>query len=60
VIAVILGLALFFYLRWENSRRDKMTVTAESSENQEKNGVLAQVELVDTTDLKNMRFRYVY
>ncbi|KAJ5370371.1 uncharacterized protein N7496_006463 [Penicillium cataractarum] len=60
VICVILGLALFFYLRWENSRRDKMTMTAEASENQEKNGVLAQMELVDTTDLKNMRFRYVY
>lgn len=48
-----------FYLRWENSRRDKMSAGVGPSENQEKD-IGVPGELVDTTDLKNMQFRYVY
>ncbi|GLI73375.1 hypothetical protein PoHVEF18_001592 [Penicillium ochrochloron] len=60
VICVIVGLALLFYLRWENSRRDKMSVGAVATANQEKYSGATQRELIDTTDLKNMEFRYVY
>ncbi|KAJ5160411.1 uncharacterized protein N7482_007415 [Penicillium canariense] len=60
VICVVDGLALLFYLRWENTRRDKTAVVAEPSDSQEKHGEVTPQELVDTTDLKNPKFRYVY
>jgi hypothetical protein len=49
-----------FYLRWENSRRDKMSAGVGPTESQEKYPGGSQLELVDTTDLKNMGFRYVF
>lgn len=61
VICVVDGFALMFYLRWENKRRDKRRVEAEPVTSQEKFiGVGTQRELLDTTDLKNVQFRYVY
>ncbi|OKP12162.1 hypothetical protein PENSUB_2322 [Penicillium subrubescens] len=60
VICVIVGLALLFYLRWENGRRDKKSVGAVATGNEEKYGGATQRELMDTTDLKNVEFRYVY
>jgi uncharacterized iron-regulated membrane protein len=60
VICVIVGLALLFYLRWENRRRDKKSVGAVATGNEEKYGGATQRELMDTTDLKNVEFRYVY
>ncbi|RAL08366.1 putative MFS allantoate transporter [Aspergillus homomorphus CBS 101889] len=53
VVAVLVGLVV--YLRWENQRRDAlMGVEVEVDiENTEE-------ELVDVTDQKNPRFRYVY
>lgn len=49
-----------FYLRSENSRRDRMSVGVEPTESQEKYPGGSQLDLVDTTDLKNMKFRYVF
>lgn len=60
VICVVDGFALLLYLRWENKRRDKKCLVAELVVEQEKHAVAGQTELVDTTDLKNRQFRYVY
>ncbi|EPS32161.1 hypothetical protein PDE_07121 [Penicillium oxalicum 114-2] len=61
-ICVATALALFFYLRWENARRDKLgsAVLPGAAEMSEKGGAGVVQDLVDTTDLKNMNFRYVY
>ncbi|KAF3385328.1 hypothetical protein F1880_002224 [Penicillium rolfsii] len=61
VVCVIVVLALLLCLRWENNRRDKMSVgTAPSSDQEKYSGATTQSSLVDTTDLKNKDFRYVY
>jgi ACS family allantoate permease-like MFS transporter len=60
VICVVDGLVLLIYLRWENKRRDRNGFVAELVVEQEKHAVAGQTELVDTTDLKNRQFRYVY
>ncbi|KAJ5698514.1 hypothetical protein N7462_000519 [Penicillium macrosclerotiorum] len=60
VICVVDGLVLFFYLRWENGRRDRQGLNDESASPEKHTGGAPSTELLDTTDLKNMRFRYVY
>lgn len=60
VICVVDGFVLLLYLRWENRRRDKKGGNEEPVVEQEKTGITTQTELVDTTDLKNRQFRYVY
>ncbi|CAI7591077.1 unnamed protein product [Penicillium glandicola] len=60
VVCVIDGFALLFYLRWTNIRRDKQHIMGTISEGQEKHGVAPQTQLLDTTDLKNKEFRYVF
>ncbi|KAF9891356.1 hypothetical protein FE257_004212 [Aspergillus nanangensis] len=51
VVVVVDVIALLFYLRWENSKRDRGTGTGEQ---------LGQGGLADITDLRNREFRYVY
>lgn len=60
VVCVIETLVLFFYLRWENRRRDRemAAVPAEAHDKDVSPG--SPGELVDITDLKNRQFRYVY
>ncbi|RAK82084.1 putative MFS allantoate transporter [Aspergillus fijiensis CBS 313.89] len=55
VVVVVLG-GLVVYLRGENARRDRMMVGTTGSGEQEGE----EEELMDVTDLKNERFRYVY
>ncbi|KAJ5489332.1 hypothetical protein N7539_004222 [Penicillium diatomitis] len=62
-ICLITALALFFYLRWENARRDRLSMTgrpAELSAPGDKQETGTSAPLVDVTDLKNLDFRYVY
>ena len=58
-ICVVDGLALLWYLRWENRRRDRMEIETEPADEKH-----ADIEpssgLVDITDFENKRFRYVY
>ncbi|KAL4898662.1 major facilitator superfamily domain-containing protein [Aspergillus ambiguus] len=51
VVVVVDVVALGYYLRWENSRRDKKYPRGSSE---------TQRQLADTTDLQNKEFRYVY
>ncbi|KAJ5137875.1 hypothetical protein N7526_004108 [Penicillium atrosanguineum] len=60
VICVVDGFVLLLYLRWENRRREKKASNNDPAVEQEKTGITTQRELVDTTDLKNREFRYVY
>ncbi|CAG8902768.1 unnamed protein product [Penicillium egyptiacum] len=60
IVCVVDGFTLLFYLRWTNARRDKQHVAETVSEDQEKREVAAQTQLLDTTDLKNRGFRYVF
>jgi hypothetical protein len=61
VIAVADGFAILFYLRWTNVRRDeKGVVETTTLDHQEKPSYSHQIEILDTTDLKNKEFRYVY
>ncbi|KAJ6123896.1 hypothetical protein N7471_011213 [Penicillium samsonianum] len=60
IVCVVDGFALLFYLRWTNIRRDEQRVVGTVSENQEKHDVAPQTQLLDTTDLKNKGFRYVF
>ncbi|KAF7174979.1 hypothetical protein CNMCM7691_005447 [Aspergillus felis] len=52
VVVVVMALVLGVYLRWENRRRDRVAGPVEDADK--------PTELVDITDLTNMRFRYVY
>ncbi|KAJ5520948.1 hypothetical protein N7463_001401 [Penicillium fimorum] len=58
IVCVVDGFGLLFYLRWTNIRRDKQRMET-VSEDQEKH-VVTQTQLLDTTDLKNRGFRYVF
>ncbi|KAJ5985217.1 hypothetical protein N7499_008505 [Penicillium canescens] len=59
VICVLDCLLLLFHLRWTNSQRDKKLVVEVESQPHEKNAQPG-AQLLDTTDLKNQSFRYVY
>ncbi|KAK9848265.1 hypothetical protein MYU51_016839 [Penicillium brevicompactum] len=60
VVCVIDGFALLFFLRWTNARREKGRVADTATERGEKQNSASQAHLLDTTDLKNGEFRYVY
>ncbi|CAG8224764.1 unnamed protein product [Penicillium salamii] len=59
VVCVLDGFGLLFYLRWTNARREDNLVVVPMSQSQEKQDGVTQ-GLLDTTDLKNKDFRYVY
>ncbi|KAJ5599349.1 hypothetical protein N7450_000416 [Penicillium hetheringtonii] len=52
--------ALLYYLRRENSRRDRMCRSSSSNNAPEKHANNSQTELLDVTDLHNKQFRYAY
>ncbi|KAJ5243150.1 uncharacterized protein N7469_001477 [Penicillium citrinum] len=52
--------ALLYYLRRENSRRDRMCRSSSSNDAPEKHANNSQTELLDVTDLHNKQFRYAY
>ncbi|KAJ5844525.1 uncharacterized protein N7525_002266 [Penicillium rubens] len=60
VVCVVDGFILLYYLRWTNSRRDKQQGAGTVSEVEEKHDIAPQTQLLDTTDLKNKGFRYVF
>lgn len=51
---------MLFYLRWENSRRDKQGVSGDSATNGTESKPVEQGELLDITDRQNQKFRYAY
>ncbi|CAG7950463.1 unnamed protein product [Penicillium salamii] len=59
VVCVLDGFGLLFYLRWTNAKREENRVVDPMSQSQEKQEGVTQA-LLDTTDLKNKDFRYVY
>ncbi|CAI7634529.1 unnamed protein product [Penicillium bialowiezense] len=60
VVCVIDGFALLFYLRWANARRERNPAADAVPSSEEKPSVNSQAYMLDTTDLKNSEFRYVY
>ncbi|CAG7922001.1 unnamed protein product [Penicillium olsonii] len=60
VVCVLDGFGLLFFLRWTNARRERTRVAGVVSQNQEKEDQIGEPILLDTTDLKNKDFRYVY
>ncbi|KAJ5379214.1 hypothetical protein N7509_012333 [Penicillium cosmopolitanum] len=52
--------ALMYYLRWENTQRDKRGSVSAPDSSPEKQLGTSSGELSDITDLKNDKFRYVY
>jgi hypothetical protein len=53
-------LAILFYLRWTNIRRDKKRTLETLPEHQEKFDSSPGSQLLDVPDLKNKKFRYVF
>ncbi|KAJ5898332.1 hypothetical protein N7504_008620 [Penicillium tannophilum] len=60
VACVAISLIMLFYLRWENSRRDKQGVSGDSAANRTESKPVEQGELLDITDRQNEKFRYAY
>ncbi|CAG8112837.1 unnamed protein product [Penicillium olsonii] len=60
VVCVLDGFGLLFFLRWTNARRERTRVAGTVSQDQEKEDQIGEPILLDTTDLKNKEFRYVY
>ncbi|CAG8178819.1 unnamed protein product [Penicillium nalgiovense] len=60
IVCVVDGFVLLFYLFWTNVRRDKQQGAGPVSGGQEKHDIAVQTQLLDTTDLKNKGFRYVF
>ncbi|KAJ5630798.1 uncharacterized protein N7484_010898 [Penicillium longicatenatum] len=60
VATVAISLIMLFYLRWENSRRDKLGVSGDCVTNEKASTIVAHGGLLDITDGKNKNFRYVY
>ncbi|KAJ5527699.1 hypothetical protein N7513_011858 [Penicillium frequentans] len=60
VACVAISIIMLFYLRWENSRRDKQGVSGDSATNGTESKPVEQGELLDITDRQNQKFRYAY